>query len=107
MGTGIATSPEPVPTEKGNKFHSNGNMLYGMTADAYLKTTALSFFSSGIAAVRAGRDAPSMATWRYSKQPMRLLLWPYRSPVKRWPTLSMRLSLLISMSIDSPGSTRW
>ena len=44
-----------------------------------------------------------MQTWTNSQPMPRLLLWPVRSPVMRWPTLSKRPSFLMSMWISLAG----
>jgi hypothetical protein len=38
--------------------------------------------------LKATREASSMQTWRNSHPTPRLLLWPLRSPVMRWPIWS-------------------
>jgi hypothetical protein len=35
--------------------------------------------------LKATREASSMQTWRNSQPTPRLLLWPLRSPLMRWP----------------------
>ncbi len=47
-----------------------------------------------------------MQTWTNSQPTPRLLLWPVRSPVMRWPILLKRPSFLMSMWIISPGVSR-
>src|SRR5512145_2085565 len=54
---------------------------------------ALALRWSGRIWAKAMREASSMATWTNSQPMPRLLLWPVRSPVMRWPTRSNRPSL--------------
>src|SRR5712691_7415641 len=62
---------------------------------------ALCFFSLGMIWEKARREASSMQTWTNSQPMPRLLLWPVRSPVMRWPMRSKRPSFLMSMWIIS------
>src|SRR6266849_2332651 len=48
----------------------------------------------------------AIATWTNSQPMPRLLLWPVRSPVMRWPIRSKRPSFLMSIWIISPGALR-
>jgi hypothetical protein len=52
---------------------------------AFNKAVALTAFSSGLIGVKAVREASPVAAWTDSKPAPRLLLWPVRPPVMRWP----------------------
>ena len=54
-------------------------------------------FSSSLICENATREASSIQKWMNSQPTPRLLLWPVRSPVMRWQTLSKRPSFLISI----------
>ena len=60
---------------------------------------ALTAFSSGWISVKDSRDASSMQTCTYSQPIPRLLDWPVRSPVMRWPVRS-NLPQALDIKVD-------
>jgi hypothetical protein len=52
-----------------------------------------------LAMLKAMREASSMALWTNSQPTPRLLVWPIRSPVMRWPIL-LELAELFCVDVD-------